>query len=127
MQSLRPGPDSIRLSMHDAQILAEPGEVMGLPATVTGTRYELTPETIEPAQSKFTARLRKQKGFLEEITLLYLNGREVHSSSLSESAEHAEAHNRGFYPEVAEMLASVIDGMPRIRTYQVARKSRAIS
>ena len=67
--------------------------------------------------------LRKQKGFLEEITLLYLNGREVHSFSLWESAEHAEAYNRGFFPEVAKMLASVIDGMPRIQTYQVLTSS----
>jgi len=59
--------------------------------------------------------LRKQKGFLEEITFLYLNGREVHAFSLWESAEHAEAFNRGTYPEVARMLASVIEGMPRYR------------
>ena len=36
--------------------LVEPGEVMGLPGTVTGTCYELTAEAIEPAQSKFIAR-----------------------------------------------------------------------
>jgi len=36
--------------------IAEPGEVMGLPATVTGTCYELTAEAIEPAQSKFIPR-----------------------------------------------------------------------
>jgi heme-degrading monooxygenase HmoA len=63
--------------------------------------------------------LRKQKGFLEEITFLYLNGREVHAFSLWESAEHAEAFNRGTYPEVARMLASVIEGMPRVQTYEV--------
>jgi hypothetical protein len=63
--------------------------------------------------------LRKQLGFLEEITLLYLNGREVHAFSLWESAEHAEAYNRGAYPEVARMLSSVIEGIPRIQTYEV--------
>ena len=62
--------------------------------------------------------LRKQNGFIEEITFLYLNGREVHAFSLWESAEQAEAYNRGSYPEVARMLASVIDGMPRIQTYE---------
>ena len=36
--------------------IAESGEVIGLPATVTGTCYELTAEAIEPAQSKFIAR-----------------------------------------------------------------------
>ena len=63
--------------------------------------------------------LRKQEGFLEEITFLYLNGREVHAFSLWDTAEHAEAYNRGAYPEVARMLAPVIEGAPRIQTYEV--------
>jgi hypothetical protein len=63
--------------------------------------------------------LRKQKGFLEEITFLYLNGREVHAFSLWESAEHAEVYNRGAYPEVLRMLASVIEGRPLVQTYEV--------
>lgn len=36
--------------------ISEPGEVLGLPATVTGTRYELTADIIEPAQANFIAR-----------------------------------------------------------------------
>lgn len=33
--------------------LSEPGEVLGLPATVTGTSYELMAEVVEPAQVNF--------------------------------------------------------------------------
>jgi CRP/FNR family cyclic AMP-dependent transcriptional regulator len=36
--------------------IAEPGEVLGLPATVTGKHYELTAEVIEPTQANFIAR-----------------------------------------------------------------------
>jgi CRP/FNR family transcriptional regulator, cyclic AMP receptor protein len=36
--------------------IAEPGEVLGLPATVTGTSYELTADVIEPAQANFITR-----------------------------------------------------------------------
>ena len=36
--------------------IAEPGEVLGLPATVTGTSYELTADIIEPAQANFIGR-----------------------------------------------------------------------
>src|SRR3974390_882674 len=36
--------------------IAEPGEVLGLPATVTGTCYELTADVIEPAQANFISR-----------------------------------------------------------------------
>jgi hypothetical protein len=63
--------------------------------------------------------LRKQKGFLDEITFLYPNGKEVHAFSLWETAEHAEAYNRGAYPEVLKILASVTGGIARIQTYEV--------
>jgi CRP/FNR family transcriptional regulator, cyclic AMP receptor protein len=36
--------------------IAEPGEVLGLPATVTGKSYELTAEVIEPSQANFILR-----------------------------------------------------------------------
>jgi CRP/FNR family cyclic AMP-dependent transcriptional regulator len=36
--------------------IAEPGEVLGLPATVTGTAYELTADVIEPTQANFISR-----------------------------------------------------------------------
>jgi len=36
--------------------IAEPGEVLGLPATVTGKAYELTADVIEPTQANFISR-----------------------------------------------------------------------
>src|SRR3974390_2897740 len=36
--------------------ISEPGEVLGLPATVTGTCYELTADVIEPGQANFITR-----------------------------------------------------------------------
>ena len=36
--------------------ISEPGEVLGLPATITGTPYELTAEVIEPMQANFISR-----------------------------------------------------------------------
>ena len=36
--------------------ISDTGEVLGLPATVTGTPYELTAEVLEPAQVNFIAR-----------------------------------------------------------------------
>jgi CRP/FNR family transcriptional regulator, cyclic AMP receptor protein len=35
--------------------LSEPGEVLGLPSTVTATPYELTAEVVEPTQANFVA------------------------------------------------------------------------
>lgn len=45
--------------------IAEPGEVLGLPATVTGNPYELTADVIEPAQANFIPRA-DFLGFLRE-------------------------------------------------------------
>lgn len=36
--------------------LSKPGEILGLPSTVTGKSYELTAEVIEPAQANFISR-----------------------------------------------------------------------
>ena len=70
-------------------------------------------------ESEIIPMLRKQKGFLDEVTLLYSSGKEVHAFSFWESAEHAEAYNRGAYPEVTKILASVVQGTPRVQTYEV--------
>jgi CRP/FNR family cyclic AMP-dependent transcriptional regulator len=36
--------------------ISEPGEVLGLPATLTGTQYELSADVIEPTQANFIPR-----------------------------------------------------------------------
>jgi CRP/FNR family cyclic AMP-dependent transcriptional regulator len=36
--------------------IADPGEILGLPATVTGKPYELTADVIEPTQANFISR-----------------------------------------------------------------------
>jgi len=63
--------------------------------------------------------LRKQTGFKDVITLANSNGNEVRSISLWEKKENAEAYNSSGYPEVLKLLATVIDGTPRIHTYDV--------
>jgi len=63
--------------------------------------------------------LRKQKGFLDEITFLYPNGKEVHAFSLWETAEDGEAYARGAYAALAQSMAPLIEGVPRVQTYEV--------
>ena len=63
--------------------------------------------------------LKKQPGFLDEITFLYPSGKEVHAFSLWESAEFAESYNRGAYPEVTRLLSAMIEGPARVQTYEV--------
>src|SRR5689334_5063364 len=63
--------------------------------------------------------LRKQKGFQDEITFVGQSGREAFGISVWSRAEDAEAYNRATYPEVAKILASVIDGAPQVETFDV--------
>jgi heme-degrading monooxygenase HmoA len=67
--------------------------------------------------------LQKQKGFQDEITFVLPGGRDAFVISLWDSAEAAEAYNRGTYPEVAKILARVVEGTPQIGTYDVANST----
>ena len=40
-------------------------------------------------------------------------------SACGRPPKHAEAYNRGGYPEVTKILASVVEGTPRVQTYEV--------
>ena len=62
--------------------------------------------------------LRKQEGFRGEITLSNPGSLEQIAISLWENKSDAEAYNTNFYPQVLKILAPVIDGTPRIRTYE---------
>jgi hypothetical protein len=73
----------------------------------------------QKVENEIIPLLRKQPGFLEELTFLYPSGKEVHAFSLWETAEDAEAYNRKTYPEVTKILASVVQGTPRVQTYEI--------
>ena len=67
--------------------------------------------------------LRKQTGFRDEITFVVLGGTEAFGISLWENKENAEAYNRGSYPEVAKILTRVVEGTPKVETYDVANST----
>ncbi|HEX4920208.1 MAG TPA: hypothetical protein VFV92_05650 [Candidatus Bathyarchaeia archaeon] len=63
--------------------------------------------------------LHKQKGFKDEITLSNPSGLDVVAISLWESKANAEAYNTNTYPEVLKTLARLIDGTPKVQTFEV--------
>jgi hypothetical protein len=67
--------------------------------------------------------LRKQKGFQDEITFITTGGKDAFGISLWDRTEDAEAYNRGTYPEVAKLLASVVEGTPEVETYEVSNST----
>ena len=64
--------------------------------------------------------LRKQNGFQDEMTFIATDDREAFGISLWDRKESAETYHRGSYPEVAKILATVIEGTPQVGTYEVA-------
>jgi heme-degrading monooxygenase HmoA len=62
--------------------------------------------------------LRKQKGFKDELTLSNPNSQDVISISLWDSKAHADDYNTHTYPEVLRTLAKMIDGTPKVQTFE---------
>jgi hypothetical protein len=67
--------------------------------------------------------LRKQNGFQGEITFVSTDHKSAFGISLWDRKESAETYNRGSYPEVAKILATVIEGTPQVETYEVANST----
>jgi hypothetical protein len=67
--------------------------------------------------------LRKQKGFQDEISFIGHGGTEAFGISLWDKAENAEAYNRGAYPEVTKVLATVVEGPAQVETFEVANST----
>src|SRR5258708_23718213 len=99
----------------------------GKPMFASRVYMHLKPNSV----AEFTQRLekdvlpllRKQKGFQDEITFVGQSGREAFGISVWNKAEDAEVYNRGTYPEVAKILASVIDGAPQVESFDVANST----
>src|SRR5579859_7660711 len=62
--------------------------------------------------------LRKQNGFRDEITFAGSNGVDVTAISLWENKANAEAYNTNTYPEVLKTFARMIDGTPKVQTFE---------
>jgi heme-degrading monooxygenase HmoA len=64
--------------------------------------------------------LRRQAGFKDEITFVAKGGDEAVAISLWDRQESAEAYSRETYPAVLQKLAPVVDGTPKVESYEVA-------
>jgi heme-degrading monooxygenase HmoA len=67
--------------------------------------------------------LRKQKGFQDELTFVASGGLEVIGISLWDQREDANAYSRRTYRAVLKALADVVEGTPRVETYDVANST----
>jgi len=66
--------------------------------------------------------LRKQTGFRDEITFVH-NGVEAVGISLWDQKVQAETYDRETYPQILKSLAKVVDGTPKVETYEVCNST----
>jgi hypothetical protein len=78
---------------------------------------------LQKIEDEIIPLLRKQKGFLDEITLIPTGGKEVHAYSFWECSADAERYEQTVFSEVTDLLNGLIDGPLRIHTYMVANST----
>src|ERR1700738_2442559 len=69
-------------------------------------------------QNEILPLLRKQKGFKDEITLSNPGSQDAIAISLWDNKANADAYNTNHYPEVLRAFAKVIDGTPKVQTFE---------
>jgi heme-degrading monooxygenase HmoA len=86
-------------------------------------KSESASEFIRKMEDEVIPLLRKQKGFLDEMTLLAQSGKEVYAYSFWESSTDAENYAKNEFARITAMLTGVIDGALRVHTYMVANST----
>ena len=72
-----------------------------------------TAEFTRILEAEIIPLLRRQKGFEDEISFI----------SLWDKRDDAEAYNRKTYPEVLKALSKVIEGAPKVDTFEVGNST----
>ena len=81
------------------------------------------PEFTRTLEKEIIPLLRKQKGFQDEISFVAPERNEAMAISFWDKKDNAEAYNRETYPEVMKVLSKVVEGTPRVETFEVANST----
>ena len=85
-----------------------------------GVHMHLKPNSIGEFKARLEKEvipaLRRQTGFQNELAFFAPSGREALTISLWDRAESAEVHNGATYLEVTKILATLVEGTPRVET-----------
>ena len=92
---------------------------------------EVTIHLKPDSQTKFTQTIEKviipllrlQRGFKDEIALVVSGGRKAVAISMWDQKENAETYNSTKYPEVLKAMVDVIEGTPKVETYEVSNST----
>ena len=81
------------------------------------------PEFTRLIEKEVIPMLRKQKGFLDEVTFISPDLTEAVGNSFWETKADAEEYNRTGYPEVMKALETVVNGTPTVGTANVSNST----
>ena len=90
---------------------------------VVKLKAKTAPEFTRLIEREVIPILRKQKGFLDEITFISPDLTEAVGNSFWETKADAEAYSRHGYAEVMKSLATVVVGTPTIGTANVSNST----
>lgn len=74
-------------------------------------------------ENEIVPTLRKQPGFEGELTFLASGGADAVAISLWINKESADAYARNSYPDVLGALSKVVEGTPKVQTYEVVNST----
>ena len=81
------------------------------------------PEFTRLIEKEVIPMLRKQKGFLDEVTFISPDLTEAVGNSFWETKADADAYSRTGYPEVMKSLETVVNGTPTVGTANVSNST----
>ncbi len=67
--------------------------------------------------------LREQRGFKDEITFVLADQTKAVAISLWDQKANADAYEHTGYPKVLKALTAVLEGTPRVETYEVSNST----
>lgn len=81
------------------------------------------PEFNRIIENEILPLLRKQTGFRDEITFVAPERSEAVAISFWETKENCETYNKTAYPELLKIVAKVVDGTPRVETFELSNST----
>jgi heme-degrading monooxygenase HmoA len=77
------------------------------------------PEFNRIVENEILPLLRKQPGFRDEITFVAPERSEAVAISFWDTKENCETYNRTGYPELLKIVANVVEGTPKVETFEL--------
>jgi hypothetical protein len=86
-------------------------------------KLNTAPEFTRLIENEVLPLLRKQPGFRDQITFVAPERSEAAAISFWETKENCETYNRTGYPEILKILAKVVEGTPKVETFELSNST----